>query len=83
MYVAGGFTGNECVFSVEFLDNDADQWTRISPMTVPRSGVSVVAYRGKLVVLGGYDGRERLKSVEIFDPSENRWATLSPMITKR
>ncbi|CAK8685294.1 unnamed protein product [Clavelina lepadiformis] len=83
VYVAGGFTGNECVFSVEFLDNDADQWTRISPMTVPRSGLSVVAYRGKLVVLGGYDGRERLKSVEIFDPSENRWATLSPMITKR
>ena len=83
VYVAGGFTGEECVFSVECFDVDSDQWTRVPRMAVARSGVSVVAYRGRVVVLGGYDGHNRLKSVEVYDPDANQWKMLKPMLTKR
>jgi len=83
VFVAGGFTGEECVFSVESFDADTKQWTPISRMAVARSGVSVVSYRDRVVVLGGYDGHNRLKSVEAYDPQTNQWIMLKPMQTKR
>lgn len=83
VYVAGGFTGEECVFSVECFDADSNQWHRLTRMTMVRSGVSVVAYKGRVVVLGGYDGRNRLKSVESYDPASNQWSSMKPMLTKR
>ena len=71
------------MFSVESFDADSKQWSRVSRMAVPRSGVSVVSYRGRVVVLGGYDGHDRLKSVEVYDPQTNQWSMLRAMITKR
>jgi len=83
IYVAGGFTGQECLFSVEFLGTDCNQWTRVSPMRVPRSGVSVVPYRGLLVVIGGFDGHDRLSTIEVYHPGTSKWSTMPPMLTKR
>ena len=81
--MAGGFTGKECVSSVEHYSFVSCQWSNLIPMRVPRSGVSVVAYLGRLVVLGGFDGHTRLRTVEYFDFGAQSWQKMSPMITKR
>nr|XP_018670771.1 kelch-like protein 10 [Ciona intestinalis] len=83
VFVAGGFTGFQCVSSVEYFDTVSHQWSRVAPMQVPRSGLSVVAYKGSLVVLGGFDGRDRLNSVEVYDVINSRWDVMTSMMTKR
>lgn len=84
LYVAGGFTGQRCVFSVEYFDLQTHQWCRISPMRIRRSGVTIIAYKNRLVALGGFDGvSSRLNSVEAFDPGTNQWTTLPDMLTGR
>ena len=83
IYVAGGFTGKECVSSVEFYSFDTLQWSVITPMRIPRSGVSVVSYLDGLVVLGGFDGHTRLRTVEYYDFEEQSWHKMPRMHTKR
>lgn len=83
IFVAGGFTGKECVSSVEYYNFENCQWSNLIPMTVPRSGVSVVSYLGGLVVLGGFDGHARLRTVEYFDFDSQSWQEMPRMITKR
>ncbi len=48
VYICGGFTGTECLFSAESFNPDTNQWTLIAPMRSRRSGVGVIAY-GDLV----------------------------------
>lgn len=80
IYVAGGFTGHTCVFSAEFYEVESNQWTSITPMRIPRSGVSVLAYKGRILAMGGFDGdTTRLNSVESYNPDTNTWSLLSHM----
>lgn len=60
MFVAGGFDGHNCLFSVEVYDPVFDQWTVLSPMSTRRSGVSLVSCDDKVYAIGGYDGARRL-----------------------
>ena len=84
LYVAGGFTGHQCVFSVEYFDVETQQWCRVTPMRIPRSGVTVIAYKNRVLALGGFDGNSsRLNSVEAFVPELNLWTTLPNMLTGR
>lgn len=48
VYICGGFTGTECLFSAESFNPDTNQWTLIAPMRSRRSGVGVITY-GNLV----------------------------------
>lgn len=48
VYICGGFTGVECLFSAESFDPETNQWTLIAPMRSRRSGVGVISY-GNLV----------------------------------
>lgn len=84
IYVVGGFTGHQCVFSVEYFDVESHQWTRATPMRIPRSGVTIVPYKGRVIALGGFDGNaSRLKSAEALDTDLNSWTSLPDMLVGR
>jgi len=44
IYICGGFTGVECLFSAETFNPETNQWTLIAPMSSRRSGVGVIAH---------------------------------------
>lgn len=44
VYICGGFSGRECLFTAECFDPKTNQWTVIAPMISRRSGVRVAAY---------------------------------------
>ena len=46
VYIAGGFNGQECLFTAEFFDPNSAVWTRITPMRSRRSGVSIISFHG-------------------------------------
>ena len=48
--------------SAEIFDPDTKQWSFIRSMISPRSGVSLIAYRGSLYALGGFNGYSRLNT---------------------
>lgn len=72
LYIAGGGQGelgdnNTPVASVEkahiLAAGQLGAWQSVSPLTTPRRGLQVVAYRDALYAIGGYNG-SFLKSVE-------------------
>lgn len=66
LYVAGGFDGQSCLFSAEVYDPSADQWSVLAPMSIRRSGVSLVSCHDKVYAIGGYDGSRRLETGTSF-----------------
>ena len=60
--MAGGFDGHQCLQSAECFDLETKQWTELSRMSAPRSGVSIINYHGAIYAIGGFDGEGRLNS---------------------
>ena len=60
IYVAGGFSGLECLSSSEQYDPVTDQWTMIEAMNFRRSGVTVVSFQNTFFAIGGFNGVHRL-----------------------
>jgi len=98
VYCAGGFNGQECLFTAEFYCPENRIWTQITPMRSRRSGVSIISYNGDVFAVGGFDGTSRLKTSEVripylkhnrlyklqvYDPESNTWRSLSNMVNPR
>uniref|UniRef100_A0A671SJT7 Kelch-like protein 10 n=1 Tax=Sinocyclocheilus anshuiensis TaxID=1608454 RepID=A0A671SJT7_9TELE len=83
VYICGGFTGTECLFSAESFNPDTNQWTLIAPMRSRRSGVGVIAYGDLVYAVGGFDGASRLRSAETYNPLTNIWCDIASMYNPR
>uniref|UniRef100_A0A672NPT7 Kelch like family member 10 n=1 Tax=Sinocyclocheilus grahami TaxID=75366 RepID=A0A672NPT7_SINGR len=68
VYICGGFTGTDCLFSAECFNPETNQWTLICPMRSRRSGVGVI--------VGGFDGASRLRSAETYNPLTDIWCDI-------
>lgn len=67
VYIAGGFNGEHCLSSVETYSSSFGQWTLITSLNVPRSGVATIAFKDYIYALGGFDGDRRLSSCGFQD----------------
>ncbi|VDO17919.1 unnamed protein product [Brugia timori] len=66
MYVAGGYTGETVLQTVEMYTPETDIWTEVAHMSSPRSGLACAASTDFILIAGGYDGTNRLSSAEIL-----------------
>jgi hypothetical protein len=58
-------------------------WSFRAPLPTPRSGVSAVLYRGRIVVFGGEATGRVFGTNESYDPKADRWEALAPMAVPR
>jgi hypothetical protein len=64
-------------------DPGTDSWSFRAPLPTPRSGVSAVLYRDKIVVFGGEATGRVFGTNESYDPKTDRWEALTPMVVPR
>src|ERR1700687_406415 len=64
-------------------DPKTDGWTFRAPLPTPRSGVSAVYYRDRIVVFGGEATGKVFGTNETYDPKTDTWEQLTPMATPR
>ncbi|PIO31251.1 hypothetical protein AB205_0100530 [Aquarana catesbeiana] len=83
IYICGGYTGEEFLFTAEVYNKDTDQWSMIAPMLSRRSGVGVIAYGDLVYAVGGSDGVTRLHSAEAYNPANNSWTEIASMFSPR
>ncbi|MFC9688246.1 kelch repeat-containing protein [Kribbella sp. NPDC056951] len=92
--VAGGETSRSAgstrsLASVERYDPGSESWTRVAPMTDPRSGhQAVLLADDRVLVTGGFvsNGAGSFVSLafcEIYDPTADRWAMTGSLRTAR
>jgi N-acetylneuraminic acid mutarotase len=85
--VGGRVPGNMELRTHEIYDPATDSWETGPPMPTGRSGIAVVAHRGRLYVFGGETVRrfssKTFDQAERFDPGTGRWERLPPMPTGR
>ncbi|MFN3821506.1 MAG: Kelch repeat-containing protein, partial [bacterium] len=58
------------------------QWTEVSPMNEPRTGMAVAVWRGKIFVFGGARTLPRpdiIASAEVYDPDSDQWSYIEPL----
>ncbi|GJL63474.1 MAG: hypothetical protein NPIRA04_21280 [Nitrospirales bacterium] len=89
VYVIGGRIGSGFVLMStnigvnEVYDPATDTWEPRAMLPTPRSGVGVVALKGKIHVLGGEEWSHNRAGVfrqhEAYDPKTNRWHLLPNM----
>ena len=73
VYIIGGAGESSVLAGVEVFDIRTLLWERdlSAAMSLPRTSMAAVTFRGKLMALGGFDGRgQPLDTVEIYDPEE-------------
>jgi len=64
---------------VHAYDLTTGAWTACAPLGAARTGASVVAVGGKIVVAGGWSGAGHLRSAEVYDPSADAWTVAASM----
>lgn len=69
--------------SAEFYNPEIDQWTLITPMLTPRSGIRVLAYKTTIYAVGGFNGVSRLNTIERYNMKSNTWEPGPEMSTAR
>ena len=70
--------------SGEVYDPAVNEWTLITNMNSPRSGVQLVDYQNQyLFAIGGNDGIARQTSVERYDPKSHKWTLMANMSIPR
>jgi N-acetylneuraminic acid mutarotase len=60
-------------------DPKTDGWTFRAPLPTPRSGVSAVYHRDRIVVFGGEATGKVFGTNEAYDPKTDKWEALAPM----
>eukprot|EP00964_Phaeocystis_antarctica_P014628 scaffold8081_cov65-Phaeocystis_antarctica.AAC.10 len=85
IYVVGGVDDNEVALSTaELYDPQADSWTQLAGMALPRYEHGCVAMKGKLYVVGGFGtANQALDTAEVYDPQADGWQPLANMSTAR
>ena len=64
-------------------DPKADGWSFRAPLPTPRSGVSAVYHKGRIVVFGGEATGKVFGTNEAYDPKTDTWEALAPMRVPR
>ncbi|XP_078657508.1 kelch-like protein 9 [Branchiostoma floridae x Branchiostoma belcheri] len=84
LYLVGGVTvvKGHTVVGVDVVDSynpNLDQWTRLTPMSVPRSEAGCATLDGKIYVVGGYDwsGNKIVDLVECYDVEKDEWSAVA------
>lgn len=83
LYAIGGFNGVSWLRSMERYDPLTNQWTLLTPMSVPRSSFGTTVWNGRIYVIGGSDGIHLLNTAEKFNPRTNRWHCAQAMQVRR
>jgi len=65
--------------SAEVYDPSVNEWTFISPMNRPRSGVQLVQFDNCLYAIGGNNGISRQTTLEKYEPKYKKWTLLADM----
>ena len=73
IYVTGGIN-QESLNSVCVYDPQADAWTQLASMSLPRQLHASTAVGGKLYVLGGLGTGASAGASEVYDPASDSWA---------
>lgn len=83
--IAMGGANGPCLADSELYDPATDRWTATPPLSVPRIGMGVVTFGGRVMVVGGTDGIQSasLATTEIYDPDANTWLMGPTMGTTR
>lgn len=69
--------------SVECFNPITNEWTTITPMSQPRTGLSVAVLNGLLYAVGGHDGSGYLGLVQCYHPVTNSWLNVKTMCSSR
>ena len=86
LYAIGGWSGRNCLSSVERLDDLKVKWINTKMMQTPRGGLAAFTCNGVVYAIGGRSGKDystTLKTVEKFDSTANRWKYVDDMNFKR
>jgi len=59
--------------TVERFDPKTDQWTTVTPMSLPRDAVGICTLGGMVYACGGYDGQSYLSACERYNPQTGEW----------
>jgi hypothetical protein len=60
-------------------DPQADRWTSLAPLPVPRSRYALATLDGKLYLFGGWDGASYSDMVWRYTPDDDSWERLNNM----
>lgn len=84
IYVPGGLGGDGHPVNVlEIYNPRTDTWDVGADLPAPRSGHSLVALDGRLLLFGGWDGSAYRAEVYEYTPEADSWRALSDMPTAR
>lgn len=64
-------------------DPKTDAWSFRAPLPTPRSGVSAVWHKDRIVVFGGEATNKVFGTNEAYDPKTDTWESLMPMVMPR
>ena len=82
VYVGGGVTEDEHMFTILKYNPDSDRWTHHSPSQVVLYGLSY--FQGKLITVGGSNMDGFATTVSSYDRVDERWEEkIPPMPTAR
>lgn len=81
---SGGANADVSLGSAELFDSRSGSWTRVGPLTGPRTGESATLLAdGRVLVAGGefaQKGQRRsLNSAEVYDPQSREWRSAGSM----
>ena len=85
LYLTGGIGDeggviNTLLASVERFSFKASQWSPVSSLHEPRSGMAACAWKGKIVAVGGEtDSTVHTDTVEELDPETGSWSLSAPL----
>lgn len=68
---------------MERFDPVSSEWTMVTPMSRPRTGLSVAVLNGFLYSVGGHDGSGYLSLVQRYDTHTNSWHSVESMLSSR
>eukprot|EP00658_Telonema_sp_P-2_P033369 TRINITY_DN24507_c0_g1_i2.p1 TRINITY_DN24507_c0_g1~~TRINITY_DN24507_c0_g1_i2.p1 ORF type:complete len:121 (+),score=28.83 TRINITY_DN24507_c0_g1_i2:98-460(+) len=78
LYAIGGYSGG-CIAGVEVFDTEAQQWSTVAPMPMPRDEHCSAVSGDRIYVFGGWrkhpDGtmQNQLVDVEYYEVSTDTW----------
>lgn len=82
LFVAGGLWPSRIpagiLKSAEFFE--ADRWTPIADMLLPRHGFGMASHNGRIYALGGHHG---MISMEVYDLNTDSWQYIVPLYDYR
>ena len=80
-YAIGGWDATQnLTAAVERFDPASGQWTAVSPLLAPRTGLSAaLGPDGRIYAASGYDSDSAVADAQVYDPSTDTWTALPPM----